>query len=241
MAAGWTNMASGDGLSASRTTLNTGFTELSNCHKGASEPTNKVDGMLWLDSANNQLKIYDSGNTAWRVIVNDYTVVQGGIAHLTVANTFTQVQTGVSATGASHFPIASQLAAQKQVAISEFTFANASGNHGILIIPQTGRLAVSEVYVLSDTSTMSSDGSNNWSFQVANLTAGNNLLSVAKTTNGAEITADTAYALGVNQNNAKGDLDALDVLELQITKTGAPTSLASARTLFQIVYTVDLF
>lgn len=241
MATGHVDIATGDALSSSRAHLNTELTELNNLHRGAAEPTNKVDGMLWLDTSTNAVKIYYAAGAAWRVVVNDYTVAQAGIAHLTAANTFTLVQTGVAATGASHFVISSQISAMRQINAFQFTFANASANYWLMTIPVTGRYAINSIYLISDTATTGSGAGTRWDFQVANLTAGNNLLSVAKTTNGAEIAADTPYSLGVNQNNAKADLDALDVLELQITKTGTPTDLSGAKVMVQVNYTVDLF
>ena len=84
---------------------------------------------------------------------------------------------------------------------------------------------IRQVSLVSDTATSSSDGTDNYTFQVANLTQTNNLLASAKSTNGAEIAADTVYDLDPDQNQ---QVAANDVLELQITKNNAPTDLSSA-------------
>ncbi len=210
------------------------------CHAGTSEPTNKGTGMLWADTTNKQLKPYDGGAAAWRVIVDDYEVAFGGVAMLSGA-TFTAAISGVAATGDAHFPIASQVNGLVRSMVFEIIFANLSHNRFLWAIPASARYGITGVYLISDTATTSSDGTDNWTIQVANLTAANNLCSTAKTTNGAEIAADTRYSLGVDQNNAKADLDGGDVLELQITKNGTPTDLSSARVTVQIDYTVAMY
>lgn len=241
MADAWVNMSSSNTLSSDMTTLNTGLTNLTNMHKGTTAPvTGLTDGMLWFDTTANQVKFYDAGNTAWRVIIKDTEAAQGGIAHLDAA-TFTAVIAGIAATGATHFPVASQVNGMVMSMVFQFTMANASGNHFLWTIPVSDRYAVSDVYLLSDTATTSSDGTDNWTIQVRNLTGAVDLVATAKTTNGAEIAADTRYAMGVDQNSAKADLDGGDVLELQITKNGTPTDLSGAKVCVQIDYKMDLY
>lgn len=242
-AAGWVDLATSDAISDSRATLNTGLTEVTNCHAGTTEPTNKVDGMLWFDTTANQLKFYDLGNTAWRVIVKDTEIAQGGIAHLD-ASTFTAAvgyDGSAAATADDNFPKASQIGGMIFSSVHEITLANASGNHFLYAIPASALYEISDVYIVSDVATTSSDGTHNWTIQVANLTAANNLIATAKTTNGAEITADTRYAMGVDQNNVKASLTGGDVLELQITKNGTPTDLSGAKVIVQLDYKMDLF
>lgn len=99
---------------------------------------------------------------------------------------------------------------------------------------------VTNVVLVSDTATTGSNGAAIWSFQVANLTQTEDLLSAAQHTDatgtGTEISADTAYDITPNQN---ATIAADDVLELQITKTGAPTDLSSAEVAVQVIYTVS--
>jgi len=100
---------------------------------------------------------------------------------------------------------------------------SASDDRFIFVAPSA--CVVTKAYLVSDTATSSSDGTDNYEFQVENKTQAEDLASSAKSTNGAEIAGDTAYDLGLDQNLT---LAAGDVLELQITKNNAPTDLSSA-------------
>lgn len=88
--------------------------------------------------------------------------------------------------------------------------------------------------LLSDTASSGSDGSNNYAFQLRNLTQGEDLLATAVNTNGNEIAADTPYQITPDQNNTA--LPVGDVIELQITKTGTATDLSSAEVYAQVGY-----
>jgi hypothetical protein len=84
-------------------------------------------------------------------------------------------------------------------------------------------VTLEEFEIISDVTTAGSDGSNYWSFEIYNLTQANSI--VTKTTNGAEITADTPWELGTLSN---ADIAPHDLLELRVVLVGAPTSLATA-------------
>ena len=107
----------------------------------------------------------------------------------------------------------------------------ASVNKFIFIAPT--RCVISNIKLVSDTATTDSNGTNKWTFQIANLTQTLDLCSTAKTTNGAEMAGDTAYDLGVDQNLV---LSAGDVLELQITKGATPTDLTNAQISCALTY-----
>jgi hypothetical protein len=107
----------------------------------------------------------------------------------------------------------------------------ASGNKFVFIAPN--RCVIKSAKIVSDVATSGSGATAKYDFQVANLTQTLNLLSAAKSTNGAEIAADAAYNLGVNQNLTLAEND---VLELQVTKTGSPTDLSSAIMLCEVIY-----
>ena len=94
---------------------------------------------------------------------------------------------------------------------------------------------ISDVTVISDTTTSGSTGGANWGFQVRNVTQSLNLRSATKTTNGAEMTANTVYNLGLDQNLT---IAAGDVLQFQVTMTGVPTVLATANIIVQVKYKV---
>lgn len=100
------------------------------------------------------------------------------------------------------------------------------------LVPISG-FVVEKLILVSDTTTSGSDGSNHWSFQVANLAQAVDLFATAPDTNGSEVTADTAYVLTPDQNEA---VAANDVLELQVVKTGTPTNMNRA-TFLLIGYT----
>ncbi len=90
-----------------------------------------------------------------------------------------------------------------------------------LWIAGPGTVTISDVVLVSETG-VASHATDKWDFQVRNLTASVNLRSSAKTTNGAAITADTAYALGLDQNLSPSSGA---VLQLQMTKGGSAGNL----------------
>ena len=84
---------------------------------------------------------------------------------------------------------------------------------------------VDKVYILSDTTTSGSDGTNRYEFQVRNVVASLDLIASDVMTDAVEVTADTPYVLTLDQNQ---NIAAGDALELQVVKTGAPTDWTSA-------------
>jgi len=119
--------------------------------------------------------------------------------------------------------------------------ASNARNHAFAVSIRIGGLAASanffiacpnenvhleDVVIISDTATSGSDGSNNYSVQLRNMTGASDLLTTAwDTFNDAEIGADAATIITLDQNQ---DVAADDVFEVQITKTGSPTSLSGA-------------
>jgi len=83
---------------------------------------------------------------------------------------------------------------------------------------------VVSVTVVSDTGT-TSDGSNNWTVDLYDVTNAQSLFSSVPNTDGDEIVADTPWSQDTDQNNT---LAAGDVLEVRVTETGAATNLARA-------------
>ncbi len=95
---------------------------------------------------------------------------------------------------------------------------------------------IDQVWLVSDTAITAHD-TNYYTFQVQNLTAAAALLSSAQTTKvtgGTAITADTPYAVSPDQNATISDGD---VLELQVTGAGSPTTLATAEIAGVVEYT----
>lgn len=107
----------------------------------------------------------------------------------------------------THFVPALQVAASGSVA-------------GFVYVPWDCKVV--SLVVVSNTTTTGSDGSNNWAFQATNVTDTLALFSAAPTTNGSELTADTPRVMTPDQNT---DLTAGEVVEVELTVTGAPTSL----------------
>jgi len=97
--------------------------------------------------------------------------------------------------------------------------------------------AVAEQITLdSDTGTAGSDALNHWQFEVfANGSTA--LLSAPHTTDGAEIVANTAYVIPLDQNL---DLAEDDVISVEVTKVGNPTPLAGATVTFGFAGPADL-
>lgn len=91
-----------------------------------------------------------------------------------------------------------------------------------------------QVTLISDTTTVST-AVNHWTFQVANLTAANNLLSAAKDTNGDDITADIPWLFDPDQNTF---IDTGDVIEIQATKFAGATNMNEVG--IQVDYVLDV-
>lgn len=114
----------------------------------------------------------------------------------------------------------------------------ATGDHYLFVAPDA--CTITKVRLVPDAATTSTAGVNEWGFQLRNLTGAVNLFSAAPTTatavggvgGGVEFAVDTPWNLTPDQN---ATLAAGDVLELQITKTGAPGN--TGRTLVLVEYT----
>lgn len=124
--------------------------------------------------------------------------------------------------------------ALKKTSVTKVTGWSTTKQRFVFVAPYDCK--VSQVYIVSDTA-VAGDDTNYYAFQVQNLTQEESLLSAAKTTQatgGAEIVADTPYALTPDQNTVLADGD---VLELQVTATGAPTSPSNAEVIVAVEYT----
>lgn len=153
--------------------------------------------------------------------------VEGAIDHVNIlsigTNSHAAIDTHIADVANPHSVTAAQAGVQHSAMVRIGGLA-ASDDRFLFVVPP-GAATIGQVTIVSDTATVGSDGANNWTFQVRNLTAANDLLSAVKTTNGAEIPADAVYDLGPDQNLSPS---ANDVLELQIVKTLAPTDLTAA-------------
>lgn len=237
-----TTIAASDTLSASRTTINNNFSALATHHYGASAPSSPTIGYIWHDSDTpsatvNAIKIYDG--TDWIEIGRlDITNNKWQLGNATqfsadVDANSKKITNSEAATNPNDLTRKAQIDAMIQMTSIAVDGISATVNIPLIAAPSA--ITISDVKIISDTATSGSDGSNLYTFQVANVTAGNNLKVSAKSTNGAEISANTVYAIGVDQNLT---LATGNVLRLVVTKTGSPTSLASAKIIVQVNYTV---
>jgi len=110
---------------------------------------------------------------------------------------------------------------------------NATAERFLFIAPYANTV-IERVYLVSDTTTTTADGSSNYTFNVINLTdSDENLSSTPLVTSTTEITANTAYTLAVDQNLT---LAQDDVLELQVVEIGTTTDLSGAEILATVEY-----
>jgi len=203
--ADYQTIASGDTVNAALLTKAVNnFTCAQNVCAGAAAPASPIAYQLWWDTttaASPILKVRNSTNSAWITLMPNGGATYGGIT---------------ATTGCSPVYI---------------NGIGAGTVNNILFTAPASSFVITDVKIISDTATTASDGSNNYTFQIGNVTAGVNLRSSAKSTNGADIAANTTYSLGLDQNLT---IASGDVLRLVTVKTGAPTSLSSARIIAQV-------
>lgn len=200
----------------------------------ATAPASPVAFQLWLDTSTtpDSLKMRNAANSAWVTILADVTTAGGGLlptagGTMTGAISFggtvkaTNLANGTASGDAVN---KGQVDARVHTAVAYIGTVSATDNKYLWIASGASTITVVDCLIVSETG-VTSDASHLWTFQVRNLTASVNLRSAAKSTNGAAITADTAYALGLDQNLSPS---AAAVLQLQMTKTGSPNALTEA-------------
>lgn len=229
--------AGSDTLATGRTAINDNFAALLSNNAGTSAPSYKVEGTLFAKTDTNVLQVWTGA--AWVTIVSDYTVAGGGNLPLTGgtmsgaiamgANQITGLANGTASTDAVN---KSQIDALTLVATVYIDGISATSNHVLWVAPAA--CTIVDVKLVSGTTTAASDGSNNYTFNVRNVTQAEDLRSSAKSTNGAEITLEVSYPLVLDQN--LNGIAAGDVLRLTVVKTGTPTSLSTARIVAVVIY-----
>ena len=218
------------------------------CWSGTAAPSSPVAGQLWLDTntpstTRCNLSIYDG--TDWIVMfIIDFTNNRVELAGstqipavtLTAAMNAGSQQINSLASGTASTDAVNKGQVDGRIHMTSVSVDGLSATVNIPLIAAPSAIIISDVKIISDTATTgSSAGVTEWGFQVANVTAGNNLKAATKVTSGTEITANTVYALGLDQNLT---LATSDVLRLVVTKTGSPTSLTSAKIQVQVNYKV---
>lgn len=100
--------------------------------------------------------------------------------------------------------------------------ASVSGSTSFYLPIPWRNCRVVRAVILTATATSGSDGSNNWTLNIQNLSAGSvNLHSTGKSTTDEEFAALTPWVFTPDQNE---DVDAGQVLLVNFAKTGSPTS-----------------
>jgi len=168
---------------------------LRSLHSGSSEPTSTVADMLWNDAANGTIEQRNAGDTASDTLLR---------AH--IDNTRYPTLCG--------------------------TFSSVSATQTVWVPPPWAGAKLKRILLLSKTASSSSSG-NEWQHTLLNLTQASAALFSATVGNftalggvggGAELAADTVYALTPDQNSV---VDADDVLEFSMAKVGTVTTLAT--------------
>ncbi len=160
---------------------------------------------LWVDFAENSLAYWDG--VAWQEFS---ATARGSVLYDSTLNEhFVTGDTGRS--GLLH---RSWVYQEGTVSASLSHYAGVAANHSMTIDSLT----------LVSSSTTTSDGSNNWSFQLTNLTTTNNLFATAPNTNGGmgDFAVNTAKVLVPDQNTT---MASGDVLNFVATLTGSPGNL----------------
>lgn len=232
-------LATTDTLAASRTSLNDNFAALRSCNSGTSAPSGAVEGMLFAKTDTNVLQVYDGAS--WNTVFPNYATAGGGLLPLTGGTMSGGINMGsqeitnlANASATTSAANKGQVDARILCAPMLISGISATANFICFSMPSAG--TISSVKLVSDTTTSGSSAGNKWDFNVRNVTQAENLRSAVKSTNGAEITAEVTYDLGLDQNLS--GIASGDVIRLDVTKTGSPTSLTSARIIVCVNYTI---
>ena len=227
--------------------LNERIKALAGCSYAADAPTAPLDYQLWVDSdaSPRTLNIWIP-STGWVSINADvttadlsdtsYLALTGGTMTGAIAMGTSKI-TGVgNATAAQDAMTKANYDARKKASGTTIDGIAATGNWPLFVGPEAS-CVISDVIIVSDTATTASDGTNNYTFQVRNITQSLDLRAAVKSTNGAEIGLKIAYALGLDQNLT---IAANDVLEFQVVKNAAPTALTTARIIVQVNFKLTI-
>ncbi len=220
-----------DTLASSRADINANFAALQNNFGSASAPASPVAFQWWLDTSTtpDSLKMRNAANSAWVTILADVTSSGGGLLPKAGGTMTGDLSFGGAvkaidldnATDPGDATNKGQVDARIHSHAVHLGTISATDEKYLWIVSGASTITISDVLIVSETG-VTSDAGNLWTLQVRNLTAAADLRSAVKSTNGAAITADTAYALGLNQNLTPS---AAAVLELQMAKTGSPNAL----------------
>lgn len=226
-------LAAGGVIATDRTTLNTNFAALQRNCISATAPASPLSGQFWIDSstATEILKIYDGA--AWRTLAPDvFLAGTGGGLLPTAGGTLTGNLSFGGTAKCTSLAVGSASGdsityGQVQAIVQSFAVPLgdiSATNNKYIFVGGPGTTVINDVGIVSELG-VASNATDYWTFQVRNVTAALDLRSAVKSTDGAAITADTYYALGLGQNLTPA---ASAVLRLQMVKAGSPNTLTDA-------------
>lgn len=221
----------GDSWADAYAKLNDDLEALWSLQAGATAPTNPPTYLLWLDTSGSPvlaLKI-NTGTPSvpvWVTLMANVAVAAGGLLPLSGGTMTGPINMGsqkvtslASGTASADAVNKGQVDAHVQTHVVHLGTLSATDEKFCFVAP--ANCTILSASIVSELAVASS-ATDYWTFQIRNLTAGVNLAATAKTTNGAAISADTAYALTTDQNLSPATGA---VLEFQATKTLNPNNL----------------
>lgn len=227
-------------LSTWKAIINASLDALLTLHIGATRPAYAVAGMPWICNTTPSASVWtlavydgtqditigylDTGTGAF--LIDAGSVLTGDLD--ADSNKVVNLDAGVDPGDAVN---KGQVDTRVQTLVIPIGSQSAAFDRFLLVA--SGTQTIVQAYVLAGT-TIDADGSNYWTLQIRNVTAGANLLTTPASTAAVAITADTARAL---TPDAALTPSSGDVLQLQVTKTGSPTAF-DAETCLVLTYTV---
>lgn len=243
-----TSFAGSDTITASRTTLNNNIQYLQENFASATAPASPRTGQIWLDTSagTKLLKIYDGA--AWRTLFPDaFSATAGaGLLPLTGGTMSGNIAMGSNkVTGLASGTASADAVSKSQVDARTLTTTvylgtiSATQTYVVAVTPQTYS-KITSAYLVTSTA-LATSGAAYYSFGIFNFTDSvylqsgtgpaaptGNRLTASTFTGGTATVANTPYSMALNQN--QGDLSATlavsKVIQLIVTKTGAPSNLS---------------
>lgn len=222
----------GDSWNTAYPKLNSFIAAVNSWQSGATAPSpTPATYMRWVDTSagTKPLKI-NTGTPSvpvWTTLFPDVSVANGGLLSLAGGTMTAALNMGsqkitnlANGTASGDAVNKGQVDGSPKVQSLHLGTFTTTDEKMLMIVPANCTILTVKI---ANENSIASSGVNFWTFQVRNLTAGVNLRSSAKSTNGAAITADTTYDLGLDQNLTPAQNA---VLEFQaVLGGGAPGNL----------------
>lgn len=234
-------MASSLTLASARGVLNDALEALRSNFSGATAPTSPapVAGQVYLNTSDSFIYVYTG--SAWVKLAGPLGASSGGAVLADGSVPFTAAQSMgsqkltslASGTAANDAVNKGQVDARRAVSVVRLGTINASTDAFVFAL---GAAATISEVSLATTASLTSSGTDKWTVQVRNLTAGVNLCSAAYDTDvDGDFTADARSPLGVDQNQS---ITAGHLIEVQFAKNGSIGNLTDVAILVEYVVPV---